>query len=105
MRRCAAEACDNPVPMAERGRPPIYCSPACRPSRRSTGRRRITVELTNPPVSPDGRPLQRVWLVSLRRADLVVTVAENLGWPSASALAAQLEEILYSDRKERRAAS
>lgn len=41
--------------------------------------------------SPDGRPIDRVWIVPLRRRNTAITIAENLGWPSAKALSAQLE--------------
>lgn len=99
MRLCAAPDCDNPV-RTGRGRPAIYCSPPCRPSWRSPRSRRVVVELTNPEVSPDGRPVERVWTVRLRRREVTVTVAEDLGWPSASALAAQLETLLYPPGKE-----
>jgi hypothetical protein len=99
MRACAADGCHNPVPTG-RGRPAIYCSPTCRPSWRPARRRQITVELANPDTSPDGRPADRVWIVRLRRADKAVTIADNLGWPSASALAGQLEAVLYPTRKE-----
>ena len=99
MRRCAAAGCDKPVPTG-RGRPAIYCSPPCRPSWRQPRRRQVAIEFVNPAASPDGRPVERVWVVRLRRRDAVVTVAENLGWPSASALAAALETILYPAGKE-----
>jgi len=90
---CAALGCAHLV--AHRpgpGRPAIYCSPACRTN---TRRPRVRVEVDHPDVSPDGRPVQRVWSVRLRRGHHVVVIANDLGWPSATALAAQLDELLY----------
>ncbi len=89
---CAATGCDNVV--ARRpgpGRPVIYCSPACRPS---PARPAIVVELDHPEASADGRDARRVWTVRLRRGRCVVVIAENLGWPSASALAGALDDLL-----------
>lgn len=90
---CAAPGCDNPVVRRARGRPAIYCSPACRPSRR-TARPRLQVEIDHPDTSPDGRPTDRVWVVRLRRGPRTVTIADNLGWPSANTLAGQLNDLL-----------
>ena len=93
---CAATGCTNPVPRTSRqGRPAIYCSPACRPPRR------LTVEITHPDTTPDGRAVERVWTVRLRRGRRTVTIAENLGWPSASALAGQLDQLLNRSQQER----
>jgi hypothetical protein len=89
---CAAPGCDNPVERTNTpGRPPIYCSASCRPSRRRAG---VTVEVAHPDTSPDGRDTNRVWLVRLRRGPRAVTIATDLGWPSAYALATQLEQLL-----------
>lgn len=88
---CRAPGCDNPVPRRARGRPAVYCSPACRPARR---RRGVVVEVDHPESSPDGRPTERVWRVRLRRGERVVVVAEALGWPSAHALAGELHDLL-----------
>lgn len=97
MSTCAAPGCDNPVTRKTRGRPAIYCSPACRPSRWSDQRRpRLVIEVEHPDSSPDGRPPDRVWVVRLRRAQRVVVVADNLGWPSAQALAAELSDLLFA---------
>ena len=90
---CAAPGCNNTVVRRARGRPASYCSPACRPSRR-TARPRLTVELDHPDTSPDGRPTDRVWVVRLRRGPRTVTIADNLGWPSAASLADQLNDLL-----------
>ncbi len=117
MTSCANPGCDNPLPArAHTGRPAIYCSPACRQRRprhdptrpadptpagrpadtaRSAGASAaIVVELDHPDQSPDGRPVERVWTLRLRRHDHVVIVAEGLGWPTANALARQLTGLL-----------
>ncbi|MDQ3781895.1 MAG: hypothetical protein M3349_03035 [Actinomycetota bacterium] len=89
---CAAPGCANPVPRRPGpGRPAIYCSPDCRTNRR---RPQVHVEIDHPDTSPDGRPVQRVWTVRLRRGEHVVVIANDLGWPSANALAGQLHDLL-----------
>jgi hypothetical protein len=97
MKTCAAAGCANPVPVGTRGRPAIYCSAACRPS----GQRRpgIAVELDHPTESPDGRPPERVWAVRLRRGQHIVVIADGLGWPTATALAQQLQDLLAPRRQ------
>ncbi len=90
---CASPRCDNLVPRRPGpGRPAIYCSANCRPGHRQP---KILVEIDHPDTSPDGRPVQRVWTVQLRRGQQVVVIANNLGWPSANALAAQLHNLLH----------
>jgi hypothetical protein len=69
----------------------VYCSPECRPKH---PRSRIAVEVDHPDASPDGRPVERVWTVRLRRGDEVVVIADDLGWPSANALAGALDDLL-----------
>ena len=92
MSTCAAPGCDKVVVRRPGpGRPAIYCSPACRAS---PLRPAIVVEVDHPEASTDGRDARRVWTVRLRRGRRVVVVAENLGWPSASALAGQLDDLL-----------
>ncbi len=98
MKTCAAAGCANPVPATPRGRPARYCSPACRPSRQR--RPSVTIELDHPTASPDGRPPERVWAVQLRRGEHVVVIAEDLGWPTATALARQLEDLLQPRRQQ-----
>ncbi len=97
LQSCAAPGCDRPVPRPKRpGRPAIYCSPQCRPTRQRTGARRntIAIEIEHPDVSPDGRPAERVWTVRLRRGQHIVVIADNLGWPTANALAHDLTDLL-----------
>jgi hypothetical protein len=87
---CAAPGCTNPVPRrpGQTGRPPIYCSPACRPSRtRST----LTIEIENH--AHDTQP-GRDWLVCLRRGNRTVVIAQGLGRFSAAALATELQSLL-----------
>jgi hypothetical protein len=93
---CAAPGCEQPVHRTNHtGRPAIYCSPACRPSRNRTPRRAgVVVEVEHPDISPDGRPADRVWTVQLRRGEHVVTIADDLGWPTANALARELNDLL-----------
>jgi hypothetical protein len=69
----------------------VYCSPECRPKH---PRSRIAVEVDHPESSPDGRPVERVWTVRLRRGQDVVVIADDLGWPSANALAGALDDLL-----------
>jgi hypothetical protein len=93
---CAATGCEQPVHRTNHtGRPAIYCSPACRPSRNPTPRRaQIIVDVEHPDTSPDGRPAERVWTVILRRGQQRVIIADDLGWPTANALAHQLTDLL-----------
>lgn len=100
MKICAAPHCDTPLTPNPRGRPAIYCSPACRPSGR---RPAITVDITHPDISPDGRPAQRVWTVTLRRGSTTVVIATDLGWPSAIALATAMATALDDLLTPRRA--
>jgi hypothetical protein len=88
---CAAEGCDNPVPRrpGQVGRPPIYCSPACRPS---FIRPVLAVEIDQPG-DEDDEP-GRDWEVRLRRGNQVVVVQRGLGRFSAIALAAELRMIV-----------
>lgn len=94
---CAALGCQRLVSRPNRpGRPPIYCSTDCRPSRSRVARRgRVVVEVDHPDISPDGRPADRVWTVRLRSGERVVVVADDLGWPTANALARELNDLLF----------
>ena len=96
---CAAPDCANLVPRRRGpGRPAVYCSKLCRPR---PGRRGIVVEVDHPEISPDGRPVQRVWTVRLRRGQQVVVIADDLGWPSANALAGALDDLLRPPSRQR----
>jgi len=97
---CAADSCDNTIPdrTGQRGRPFKYCSPKCRPStfRRNGSRQPLLVEVDQPDTDPDGDALHqpRSWTVRLRRGPNTVTVGQNLGRFSATALARDLQQLL-----------
>ena len=92
---CAAAGCDNAVVRrpGALGRPPIYCSPACRPSRRS-GRAAgpITVEVDQEDRDDDSTG--RSWVVRIRRGDRSVVVGRDLGRFSARVLSGELRAVL-----------
>ena len=102
MKHCARDGCDEPVPTTnKRGRPAIYCSPACRPSATTTtSRRSVSVELTAPAGTDDTRPTGRVFSVQLRRGTRAVVIATDLGRLSASALVAEINALLNPIRRE-----
>jgi hypothetical protein len=86
---CAAPGCEHPVARrpGQVGRPPIYCSPACRPG---AGRVRITVEVERHEVDDDVSPARHAWTVRLRRGKRIVVLDSHLGRFSADALAREL---------------
>ena len=88
-RICARETCTNPVPRGPRGRPPIYCSPACRPT---LARAALVVELVQDD-SDDSEP-GRDWIVRLRRGAHTVPVRRELGHFTAEAVATELRHFL-----------
>jgi hypothetical protein len=89
-RICAAPGCDNPVLRRPGvGRPPIYCSLACRPSLSGTAGQ-LSVELHE---EDDGAG--RSWTVTLRRGSRSVIVGRGLGRFSASALGGELQVLLH----------
>ena len=57
-------------------------------------RRRLTVDVDHEPVPGGGRPVGRVWAVTLRRGPRTVVVGSELSRPSAEHLARELEAIL-----------
>ena len=92
---CAAAGCDNTVERrpGRVGRPPIYCSPACRPSRTGcAGRNSISVEVDQEDHEGD-RP-GRSWMVTLRRGTNSVVVGRDLGRFSATVLSGELRALL-----------
>lgn len=92
---CAAAGCANTVDRrpGRVGRPPIYCSPACRPSRsRCAGRNQISVEVDQAD-DDDGRP-GRCWVVTIRRGTNSVVVGRDLGRFSATVLSGELRALL-----------
>jgi hypothetical protein len=91
---CASAGCDNAVIRrpGRRGRPPIYCSPACRPSRAgNAGRNQISVEVDQQDDDGPGRS----WVVTLRRGQRRVVVGRDLGRFSATALSSELRKLLH----------
>jgi hypothetical protein len=95
---CARPGCANHVPRNPRGRPRLYCSPACRmaahrndhPDRRAP----LSVEIDHGATSGSGRPAGHVWLVRLRRGTQQAIIAAGLGRPSAEDLAAQIRAVI-----------
>ncbi|MDA8044452.1 MAG: hypothetical protein M0Z30_04320 [Actinomycetota bacterium] len=93
---CARPDCPNPVTRpTRRGRPPIYCSPACRArAKRRPPAEPILVEVDHGSLTAQGRPAGRVWLVRLRRGPHAVIVATGLGRTTADHLAAQITAVV-----------
>jgi len=92
---CAADGCDNPVVRGRRGRPQIYCSPACRPSRAPRcAQGEITVEVDHPH-DDDGVVAGRTWVVRLQRGKRSVIVGQDLGRFSATVLSGELQRLLH----------
>jgi hypothetical protein len=102
---CAAPGCDEPVVRSgRRGRPAVYCAPACRPAGRGRAGVHVIVEVDHEPTPDNERPTGRVWLVRLRRGTQGVVIAAELGKPSADLLAGQLNELLATRRRAKGAA-
>ena len=96
---CARPGCPNPLIRRARGRPPLYCSAACRHAvARKRAAPRLTVEVDAEAGDMTGRPTGHVWLVRVRRGEHVVEVATGLGRPSAEYLARQLREVIEPQR-------
>lgn len=93
-RTCAAPGCDNPVVHrpGRRGRPPIYCSLTCRPSRQGPAAE-IRVEVDQGESDDGGAG--RVWTVTVRRGRRSVVVGRDLGRFSATLLADDLRAVLH----------
>jgi hypothetical protein len=108
-RICAADGCDNTVIRRARpGRPAIYCSPDCRPSRPAgLGRPVVAVELgQDDEHDDDGSQAGRNWIVRLQRGHDSVIIGRDLGRFSALALAGELRRFLGgANRHEGGAAS
>ena len=102
-RICAADGCDNTVVRLRRpGRPAIYCSPDCRPSRTAgSGHPVVAVEVAQDDDHDDnGSHHGRDWLVRLQRGHDSVTIARDLGRFSALALAGELRRLFAPARRE-----
>lgn len=102
MRTCASPDCDNPVvgrPGAL-GRPPIYCSPACRPSRKGAyADRRIVVEVDQQD-NDECEGAGRLWVVRIRRGGRSVVLGRDLGRFSATVLAGELRAVLQPGTRQ-----
>lgn len=88
---CARDGCDNPVLRrpGQRGRPQIYCSPACRPS---YSRPQLSVEIERE--ESEDTSHGRDWNVRLRRGEQSLVVQRGIGRFSATAFAAELSAIV-----------
>lgn len=116
-RLCATPGCDNPVAARHgtTGRPPIYCSRACRLALRvarrrpqpehiteqpaeitigSDGDEEITVEMAQ---DPDDPTPMRSWTVTIHRGHHAVTVGHGLGRFAAAALTGDLQQLFNPD--------
>lgn len=95
---CARPGCPNPVIRNPRGRPRLYCTPACRTQTYRDAdpdaRLPVLVEVDHGSTSSRGRPAGQVWLIRLRRGHQQVIIATGLGRPSADHLASQIDHII-----------
>lgn len=115
---CATPGCDNPVAVRRgtTGRPPIYCSRACRLALRVARRRphpdpitsepdkitvesgdQITVEISQ---TPDDPTPMRSWTVTIHRGQRAVTVGHGLGRFAATALTGDLQQLLNPNTQQ-----
>lgn len=93
---CAAPGCDNPVPHRPGpGRPAIYCSSTCRPSRQPGHGHTITVNLAHDDDATPGAG----WTLTLRRGTRQVRIADNLGRFEAILLHNELQALLHPREK------
>ena len=95
---CARPGCANPVPRNPRGRPRLYCTPACRAAAHRydhpDARQPLHVEIDHGSTSSRGRPAGHIWLIRLRRGDRQAIIAVGLGRPSAEHLAQQIRDVI-----------
>ena len=93
---CAADGCDNTVVRSRRpGRPAIYCSAECRPSRIAAPGPAVAVDVAQDEDDrDDGSRAGRDWIVRLQRGHDSVIVGRDLGRFSALALAGELRRFL-----------
>jgi hypothetical protein len=90
------------LPRAETGRPARFCSPACRVrSHRAATKDKaqpISVEVDLGSASSRGRPIERAWLVRLRRGQRSVIVAIGLRRAAADRLAEEIADLVACER-------
>ena len=92
---CTRPGCGRELVRRARGRPPLYCSAACRHATHRKGPApRLVVEVDAEAGDATVRPTGHVWLVRLRRGERSVEVATGLGRPSAEYLARQLRDLI-----------
>jgi hypothetical protein len=117
---CATPGCDKPV-AARRGttgRPPIYCSRACRLALRVERRRPPPRHITAQPAEisgsdldddeiavemsqdPDDPTPMRSWTVTIHRRQHAVTVGYSLGRFAATALTGDLRQLFNITNKQ-----
>jgi hypothetical protein len=100
---CAALGCENRVTrrIGHPGRPPMYCSPECRPSRSGQSRQGLVVEVEAEQASEgEAQGPHRDWLVRLRRGGQSVVIRRGLGRFSAKAFATELHQLIAPTRQE-----
>ncbi len=97
---CAAPGCDNHVVRVPGrvGRPPLYCSPQCRPTRASAG---AVVGVEVEAVEHDGTgDRDRSWRVRLRMGSHAVVLGDDYGRISAIVLAGELRTLLHPPARQ-----
>ena len=120
---CATPGCDNPVAARHgtTGRPPIYCSPACRLTQRIARRRPQPGHITPPPAEitnasysnrdeiavemgqdPDDPTPMRSWTVTIHRGQKAVIVGHGLGRFAATALTGELHQLFQPNTQQHR---
>jgi hypothetical protein len=118
-RVCATPGCDNPVAARHgtTGRPPIYCSRACRLALRVARRRPQPEHITAEPAEitigsdddgiavemgqdPDDPTPMRSWTVTIHRGQQAVTVGHSLGRFAATALTGDLRQLFNPNTQQ-----
>jgi hypothetical protein len=95
---CAEPGCINPLSQHDTGRPPIFCSPACR-SRAHRRRHRhhpVSVEVQLGSTSSKNQTQGRVWMVCLRRGNDSLIVAIGMSRRDAERLAERMTDMVSS---------
>jgi len=96
--RCAGPGCTAILTRQARGRPPIYCSPACRNAAHRKHRAQVEqpllVDVDHGSTSSKNRPSGRVWMIRLRRGNRSVILTTGLGRASADTLPDQIRAVI-----------
>jgi hypothetical protein len=69
----------------------VSCRPTHRPKNPNAS---LVAEIDHAPTAQNARPAGRIWSVRLRRGKRTVTIAEELGRPSADHLVRQINELV-----------